>query len=84
MDARNTHDCDKGVDGIEESFVAVRLSLQVFYGRLQLQLVEEMLYGGELVARRSILRKVLGAIGFGRSHGQSLVGSQCHGRPYPL
>jgi hypothetical protein len=82
--ARNTHDCDEGVDGVEESFVAVRLSLEVFYGSLQLQLVKEMLYGGELVALRSVLRKVQGVIGFGRSHGQSLVSSRRHGRPSPL
>jgi len=79
ISADKTHDCDEGVDGVEESFVAIRLSLQVFYGSLQLQLVEEMRYGGELVARSSVLRKALGAIGFGRCHGQSLVGSQRQG-----
>lgn len=72
----NTHDCDEGVDGVEESFVAFRLSLQVFYGSLQLQLVEEMLYGGELVARRSVLRKVQGVIGFRGSHGSVTGGAR--------
>jgi hypothetical protein len=80
----NTYDCDKGVDGVEERFIAIRLSLQVLYGSLQLQFVEEMRYGGELVARRSVLRKGLGAIGLGRCHGQSLVGPQRHGRLSPL
>ena len=80
----DTYDCDKGVDGVEERFIAVRLPLQVLYGGLQLQLVEEMRYGGELVTRRSVLRKGLGAIGLGRCHGQSLAGSQRHGRLSPL
>jgi hypothetical protein len=46
----DTHDCDEGVDGIEEGCVAVRLSLQGSYWSLELKLVKEIGNGSELVA----------------------------------
>ena len=55
-----THDCDEGVDGIEEGCVAVGLSLQGSYGSLDLKLVQEIGDGSELVARRCLLQRVAG------------------------
>ena len=46
----DTHDCDEGVDGIEEGCVAVGLSLQGSYWSLELKLVKEIGNGSELVA----------------------------------
>jgi hypothetical protein len=56
----DTHDCDEGVDGIEEGCVAVGLSLQGSYGSLDLKLVQEIGDGSELVARRCLLQRVAG------------------------
>ena len=59
----DTHDCDEGVDGIEEGCVAIGLSLQGPYGSLDLKLVEEIGNGTELVVRRCLPQRL-----FAHSH----------------
>jgi hypothetical protein len=71
---RGTHDGDEGVDGVEQCLVAVGLFLQVLDGRLELELVEEMGDGGELVVRGCLPGRVMRVIVVGptgptRSHG---------------
>ncbi|KAI9512016.1 hypothetical protein F5148DRAFT_1166880 [Russula earlei] len=78
---RDTHDGDEGVYGVQECLVAIGLSLEVFQGSLNLELVEETSDGGELIACRCFPRqRVVSATNPVRCHSDWTT-LQIHGQP---